>query len=601
MENKDKNDNENVISEEDDLPSYKSDSIKEPSNDFNDEIIYPPPETFHDFDKEEEEIKYSKKNDNEKNNDGKNNENIDISKKDSKDNNLNIDSMINSSQSTAIKDKFNDFSFNNNPTQVSYESSNIDNSNATNNSGISNSREKIKKDESIKEDIKVDINEDLLSSLKKAFPGLPSTNKYKEIYKYLKDNNYFKLTIFEVMNIIQREVGIKLTENKCKNKEHNDYAYNFPIEFLDIVDPAYINKEHLFIMKTYKTMCTKDKYKYYEIKELTQDFLYDKDKNDRRRKVIKFLDGTYNYIPKRCKNEKCDKNCIYSHNENEINYHPLFYKTEFIDNTDYSESNMALCPTAKNYEEDFRIIYNYKDQNIINLMNLLDQECSTKKRIKEFYKIKNIKNFNLNTFKIRKCKKHEKKECDKDQHLCYFYHNLSERRRPPYLYRYTNERCEDFKLKEDKIIKNCKNGEFCYKTHTSNEYNYHNLHFGKLLICCRNIKDGKCEFIDTCYAYHDENDENTKIKIIKEKLEKKRDKLKKEKNIDKFKCQKCDRIATSFTFYYLKCKAKHILCKNCYNKIKTNKICPLCHEEFTGEKKIIFKSKDSSIKKEDSH
>ena len=591
METKDKNDNDNekVISEEEDLPSYKSDSIKEPSDDLKEEILYPPPENYHDLDKDEEQIKYSKKNDD----DGKINENIDISKKDSKDNNLNIDSMINNNPSTTIKDKINDFSFNNYPTQVSYDNSNIDNSNVTNNSGISKSRESIKKDESTK-DIKIDIKEDLLSSLIKAFPGLPSINKYKGIFKYLQDKNYFNLTVFEVMNIIQREVGNILTENRYKNKENNDYAYNFPIEFLDIVDPVYINNEHLFIMKAYKTMCTEDKNKYYEIKELTQDFLYDKKRNDRRRKVIKYLDGTYNYIPKFCKNEKCDnKNCIYSHNKNEVNYHPLLYKTEFKDDSDYSESNIALCPTAQNYEEDFRIIYNYKDQNIISLMNLLEHECNTKKRIKDFYKIKKIRNFNLNTFKIMKCRK---KECDKDQHLCYFYHNPSERRRPPYLYRYTNERCEDFKLKDDK---KCQNGEFCYKTHTSNEYNYHKLHFGKSVICCRNIKDGKCEFIDTCYAYHDENNINTKTKIIKEKLEKEIDKLKKEKNIDKIKCQKCDRIAKSYTFYYLKCHSKHILCKNCYNKIKSDKICPLCDEEFTGEKKIILKHNDSSKKESD--
>jgi len=590
METKDKNDNDNekVISEEEDLPSYNSNSIKEQIDDLNDEILYPPPENYHDYDKDEEEIKYSKKKD-----DGKNNENIEISKKDSKDNNLNIDSMINNNQSTSIKDKINDFSFNNNPTQVSYDNSNIDNSNVTNNSGISNSRERIIKEESIK-DIKVDIKEELLSSLMKAFPGLPCEKSYKAIYKYLKDKNYFNLTIFEVMNIIQKEVGIKLTENRYKNKEFNDYAYNFPIEFLDIVDPAYMNEEHLFIMKTYKTMCIDDKNKYYEMKELTQDFLYEENKSERRRKVVKFLDGTYNYIPKFCKYEKCDnKKCIYSHNKNELYYHPLFYKTEFKEDNDYSESNIALCPTAQNFEEDFRIIYSYKDQNIINLMKLLDQECITKKRIRDFYKIKKIKKFNINTFKIMKCRK---QECNKDPHLCYFYHNLSERRRPPYLYRYTNERCEDFKLKDDKIIKNCQNGEFCYKTHTSNEYNYHKLHFGKLVICCRNILNGKCEFIDTCYAYHDEDNINTKTKIIKEKLEKEIDKLKKENNIDKFKCQNCDRIASSFTFYYLKCQSKHILCKNCYNKIKSDKICPLCDGEFKGEKKITFKPNDSSKK-----
>ena len=89
----------------------------------------------------------------------------------------------------------------------------------------------------------------ILSKLEKAYPTLSSYD-LKNIYKLLKDKDYFKLTIFEIMNIIQREASIKITENKYNDtNDPADYAYNFPVEFLDSIDPDYINNEHLRIMK----------------------------------------------------------------------------------------------------------------------------------------------------------------------------------------------------------------------------------------------------------------------------------------------------------------------------------------------------------------
>ena len=453
-------------------------------------------------------------------------------------------------------------------------------------SDFSFSKSNIKED-----DINININDDLLSKFKAAYPELSfSPNEYKKIYALLKNNNYFDLTIFELMNIVQREISIKITQNKYNNKyEFKNYAFNFPYELLDIVDPVYINTEHLKIIKFYKTICIEDKNKFYGTKELTEDFFYDKknEKKEKRRKVIKYLDGGYNYIPVYCPDiDKCDKKeCIYSHNKNEINYHPLLYKTQYNDENEYCDSNIALCPTAKNFDEDFRIIYNYKEQNIINLMNVLNIECkNNKKRIKSFYK--KIKKFDINTFKIFKCKK---EKCEKDTHLCYYYHNNNEKRRPPYLYRYINKKCKEKVYEKGKII--CKNGDFCNKCHTLNEFNYHKLHFKKYVLCCRDIKNGECIYIDTCYGYHDEKNEDTIKKKIIEKINNDLDKLKKEKNVDDFKCNKCERIPKSIIFYYLKCK--HILCNKCYNKISDN-ICPLCEESFKPDEEVKIDFKESS-------
>ena len=142
--------------------------------------------------------------------------------------------------------------------------------------------------------INLDMNPVLLSSLEKAYPALQS-NDLKKIYKYLKDENYFQLTIVEIMNVIQREVSIKITEKKYNNENYNNdndfgnYSFNFPMELVDSIDTDYINSEHLLIMKYYKTMNADNKNDCFEAKEITEDFLYDKnmEKQQKRRKVIK--------------------------------------------------------------------------------------------------------------------------------------------------------------------------------------------------------------------------------------------------------------------------------------------------------------------------
>ena len=582
----------NNETDSDDLLTNKNVLIKE---NFNEEDLYEEPEHYQDYDKMEINSK----------NDSINNNNIIKNNGESKDNfisrkdeNLNINSIIDENTNNfqlsesnigSISEHINNESCNEKDKNIMSESYDFkEKYSETYTESENNSRSNININKK-EEEIDVEINPELLEKLKKAFPLISSEDDFKRIYKKLKDKNYFELTIFEIMNIIQREISIKITENNYNNKkyinEFNNYLYKFPIEYMDIIDHIYINNEHLQIMELYKTMSIDEKNKYYNAKELTEDFFYNKDKNDKRRKVIKYMDGRYNYLPVECKNiEKCDLNkCIYAHNKNEINYHPLFYKTKYKDDNNYGDSNMALCPTAKNFDTDFRIIYNYKDENIIYLMNVLFLECkNNNKRIKSFYK-KN-KKFDINTFKIFKCKN---EKCEKNPHLCYKYHNISEKRRPPYLYRYTNEKCEEIKTN-----KKCKYGDFCNKCHTSNEFNYHKLYFGKYVLCCRDIKNGECVYIDTCYGYHDKNNENTIRKTILDKENTKFEKLKKEKNIDDFKCQKCKKITKSIIFYYLKCR--HILCKKCFNKIKSDTICPLCEKSFNLGDEIMIDFKESS-------
>ena len=64
--------------------------------------------------------------------------------------------------------------------------------------------------------------------------------------------------------------------------------------------------------------------------------------------------------------------------------------------------------------------------------------------------------------------------------------------------------------KSGNIKSHCKNGDFCNKCHSRNEFNYHKLFFGKAMTCLRPKKNGKCIFEETCYGYHPYNESGYK-------------------------------------------------------------------------------------------
>ena len=126
-------------------------------------------------------------------------------------------------------------------------------------------------------------------------------------------------------------------------------------------------------MKYYKIYPIADKEKIPQFikKMLTPDYYYS-NITDRRKKLIKYPDGSFNYIPIKCDNGVNCKNekCPYSHTDNEMEYHPLYYKTRL-----YSLSGKGcFARNACDLLNDFRIIYNYRDTNIMNLMKLLDEK-----------------------------------------------------------------------------------------------------------------------------------------------------------------------------------------------------------------------------------
>ena len=127
-------------------------------------------------------------------------------------------------------------------------------------------------------------------------------------------------------------------------------------------------------------------------KELQKEFYYTSEK-DRRRPLKKDTNGHYNYVPTYSPyspslREQISIDEIYAKNINEINYHSLTYKTIVCRK---AVCNDNYCPNAHGMEENFRIIYDYKDDKICQLMRKLMNATSL--RIESYLEHFEIHNF----------------------------------------------------------------------------------------------------------------------------------------------------------------------------------------------------------------
>ena len=430
-------------------------------------------------------------------------------------------------------------------------------------------------------------NIEIIDEMMNAYPGIMKLDCANILKKIKKNTSSY--TLFEIMNNVHRDISIDITLNKENEENQNNLSQIDPYE---VIDNFYNNPDHVKMMKYYKVFSLEDKEKLppYLQESLPKYFYYNKnkEKEERRRKLIKYSDGSFNYIPVNCqKNCENNKNCIYAHNDNENEYHPLFYKTILSNNLGHG-NDKRLVKGATNLFEDFRIIYNYKNESIIKLMNLFSEKKFSKFSFKEYLKNK-IESFSLNTFKTLECPSVKSGlNCLKeDSHLCYYYHDIQERRRPPTLYRYTNEICKN-KIKKGKIIGKCKNGEFCNKCHSKYELYYHILFYGKAMTCIRPRKLGKCIFEETCYAYHpymEPGYKKTKEEIIKEEKDRRLEKYTDENKklnilIEKFRCSECKSFKKRLN-YCLLLTCNHIICSKCF---KTSKKCPKCGKKIKKDK-----------------
>ena len=458
--------------------------------------------------------------------------------------------------------------------------------------------------------------------------------KIIDIIKMIKSNP--NLTIFEAMNLIYREVQIIKTLNLDKSKrQYGPHSDKIEFKF-----EKYLNKEDLKeVLKKYKIYKNEEEIpeKDRDEEEIHINFdsnkgdkkseVYNKEKNmnknwfyiddfDKRRKLAKDEEGCFNYLPlmnpEGNKNNN-DEEDIYAKNENEISYHSLFYKTlicKECPNLNINALNtlpQLLCPYAHNILKDFRIIYDYTNENVCKFMILLqDSNLFNFQNYLNYIPMSLSPKFNIDTFKVHKCQLDED-SCPNDYHLCPYYHKgakIDEQRRPPLLFGYSGSQgklCFN-RIKKDYCPEKCPSGIFCNYVHNKNEFNYHQSHFRKEFDCKRKKdKNGKCIFIKTCYGKHDEdeykenNEDSEKEEEIEEEEIENDDEIKKIKKKVKnifsiaktFRCRQCQNIESDIC-YLTKCK--HFLCLKCYKKLFKEKKkegknleCPFCVKEITKD------------------
>ena len=322
----------------------------------------------------------------------------------------------------------------------------------------------------------------------------------------------------------------------------------------------------------------------------------------KRRNLKKDSYNFYNYYPILIKkNKKKDFDIFFSNNELEYNFHPLKYKTKICRDPycKFKNINYLFCNKSHNIEKDFRIIFDLKNEKICKLMNILSKwNFLHIDNYLNYYKIPT--EFNLSDFKIFKCIYDSK--CLKDSHLCLMAHKNEEIRRPPFLFKYNNKECPYAKIKKkDYQPEKCPFGIFCPNVHNRFEFNYHPNNFRKCFECTRDVdNNGKCIFYKTCYGRHKYDNENNNKEYKKEDVyieekngvfikydvdndnfnKKFENKIKKCENIMKiFVCKNCGLLPKNHCFYFLKCH--HILCNDCFKKIKNNiNKCPQCNIEI---------------------
>ena len=426
------------------------------------------------------------------------------------------------------------------------------------------------------------------------------------------------------MNLIYREIQIYKNINFNKNKKNRVYGPSNDI--FEEHNISYLNKSNLNnVIENYKVF-NKNR-----DNNLDEYWLYINN-SDRRRKLLKDENYYYNYLPLLNiryygdyeeeendyeDNEDNEDNSIYAKNQNELLYHSLYYKTILCRHCNISEGNNEeneLCPYSHNILKDFRIIFDYKNDNIIKFMKLLiDSKLFQFENYLNFIPRNLTQEFNLDTFKIHECLFNS--ECPNDYLFCPYYHKSiegDEMRRPPSLFQYSGARCDKcFDLKKRKYCpKKCDFGIFCKSCHSENEYNYHKDHFRKEIKCKDQANYGKCPNYKACYKIHfyDENEneeEEEEEEINIEEIEEDEEisdinsKVANAVKIGKFlRCRKCQLIQNELC-YFIECN--HFICIKCFkllnkniNKKKNKEIsnntiisCPFCGKELKKNSVVL--------------
>ena len=304
------------------------------------------------------------------------------------------------------------------------------------------------------------------------------------------------------------------------------------------------------------------------------------------------------------------KTCIFSHNINEIMFHPLFFFS--FKNTPFYTKELMLpqikeikdivitnAPSKKykKLEKNFEVrkIYIPSDNGMKEIYNKLKE-----------YSLKNDLFGNccyLQEFKTKPCPieliKPNDKEFDTHKIKCIFYHSPLEKRRNIRLKQ--NEICKeaikDGKWKTEDIV--CKNHDECDKFHTRNEVFYDKRNFRRLYPCSMLFE--YCKKGSLCPRKHPIDIKTEEIYLPpeeKDNLERNLKKLiykntyieQKEKKLYKIQCKSClnyiDGEDGKNLYFFKNCN--HSVCSNCYDVFKSCPLCGFSKNNLSDEDNLVF-------------
>lgn len=286
-----------------------------------------------------------------------------------------------------------------------------------------------------------------------------------------------------------------------------------------------------------------------------------------RRRPVLYVDGSWNYSPKICKNPqpcKAGEKCKYAHTKEECSYHPLLYK---VHECKYPSADKGKCSKWA-----FHCSFAHSEED---------------KRVKGLQQ-KKPSSFEWKSFKTEMC---ENLQCKIED--CVKFHDFMERRRNPDSFFYSVVPC-NFVYKDFVFAApgNCPNKDLCELAHTKNEVYYHKdlykrfeckaapcyskicafVHPGELWTDLEQEKVIQNIFEAKNQGFEEQKAENLANVCSETKEKKENHEILEEKKIEipnKLVCKQCKEREIKWVF-----ECGTLSCENCIGNI-----CPLCNKK----------------------
>jgi len=222
------------------------------------------------------------------------------------------------------------------------------------------------------------------------------------------------------------------------------------------------------------------------------------DQEERRRPVFDEETHSLLYNPMWCdqikENGVCviGDECSFAHTENEVNYHPLYYKTEPCVTCEFANTP-KLCPQYHSDEANRALI----------LEKFRTKESREHSNNAHFGDVLLPKGFSLDNFKTKPCTvkgNHNPKVCD-------HYHFDKDRRRPTNIFNYSTVMCSYAARNLE-----CPEGDNCGYCHNKVEELYHPERYKRKFCLCHPHNVHKCEYGNYCSFAHNEGE--IKIELL---------------------------------------------------------------------------------------